>query len=159
MSEIQAAAARLLHELEIHVQHYGCVDGEEGTYNNDLKIVARFALDNAAEREVRESEVANLRGALQTIRDNYGRVCVEYELCHHIACESSVGAWMEADAALSAASQGPAAGETIEKQSRCSVLFNSERVQGQCPYATLPGNDMCGVHDSQRIVPLDSAGE
>lgn len=46
-------------------------------------------------------EVTRLRAALQTIRDHYGKVCADYALCRHVGCESSVGAWMEADRALS----------------------------------------------------------
>ncbi len=42
-----------------------------------------------------------LVAALQFIKDNYGQVCPEFELCTHPWCASSVGAWMEADKALS----------------------------------------------------------
>lgn len=41
---IREAAERLRHELALHVEHYGCVDDEPKTYNNDLKIVAQFIL-------------------------------------------------------------------------------------------------------------------
>lgn len=50
-----------------------------------------------------QAEVRRLREHLQTIRDHYGKVCDGYELCRHEACESSVGAWSEADAALAPA--------------------------------------------------------
>ena len=47
------------------------------------------------------AENARQLRALQTIRDRYGKVCASYELpCGHDACDSSVGAWMEANAAL-----------------------------------------------------------
>lgn len=57
------------------------------------------------------AEVRRLREALQTIRDHYGRVCNNYELCHHVGCYSSVGAWMEADAALAGDSEPAGEGE------------------------------------------------
>ena len=47
-----------------------------------------------------EAENARLRAALQTIRDNYGQVCEEFEICQHPACASSCGAWLLADDAL-----------------------------------------------------------
>lgn len=46
------------------------------------------------------SEAARYRAALQRIRDQFGKVCDLAELCHHTACDSSAGAWFEADAAL-----------------------------------------------------------
>lgn len=50
-----------------------------------------------------EAENEQLRAALQTIRDTYGKVCGEFELCAHPACNSSYGAWAVADDALTAA--------------------------------------------------------
>ena len=38
--------------------------------------------------------------ALKEIKDNYGQVCPEFELCKHDSCQSSVSAWMAADKAL-----------------------------------------------------------
>jgi hypothetical protein len=57
---------------------------------------------NSDEGEIRHLRTENqrLRTALETIRRDYGRVCAEFELCDHVACASSVGAWFEADAAL-----------------------------------------------------------
>lgn len=46
------------------------------------------------------TEVERLRAALQRIKDNEGKVCAEFELCRHVACQSSVAAWMIADATL-----------------------------------------------------------
>jgi hypothetical protein len=40
------------------------------------------------------------KAALETIRRDFGHVCPELELCEHPACQSSVGAWLTADAAL-----------------------------------------------------------
>lgn len=34
---------------------------------------------------------------------------------------------------------------------RCSVTFDSERIQGRCPYPVLDGSDMCTGHDARRI--------
>jgi hypothetical protein len=47
------------------------------------------------------AEVARLRGVLERIKAESGRVCDEYETCTHIACASSHHAWEIADAALS----------------------------------------------------------
>ena len=47
---------------------------------------------------VREHNV--YKTALEKIRSEYGKVCEEFELCTHVACGSSVGAWFTADKAL-----------------------------------------------------------
>jgi len=44
--------------------------------------------------------VEQLRAALQRIKAECGRVCANFELCTHVACQSSVAVWMIADAAL-----------------------------------------------------------
>lgn len=38
--------------------------------------------------------------ALEQIRTQEGNVCDQYEICEHVACQSSYGAWAIADAAL-----------------------------------------------------------
>lgn len=38
--------------------------------------------------------------ALKEIEQNYGQVCEEFEICKHVACQSSVSCWMVADKAL-----------------------------------------------------------
>jgi predicted aminopeptidase len=67
-------------------------------------IIAERARTEAAyaAHRMAEARVSELRAALQTIRDNYGKVCRGFELCTHAACQSSYGAWAVADAALSA---------------------------------------------------------
>lgn len=40
------------------------------------------------------------RRALESIREHEGKVCDQYELCEHRACQSSYGAWSYADGAL-----------------------------------------------------------
>ena len=40
------------------------------------------------------------RTALRTIKNNYGKVCKDFELCKHESCESSYSAWSIADQAL-----------------------------------------------------------
>ena len=48
-------------------------------------------------------ETAKLKiavAALKEIKENYGQVCVDFELCKHVACQSSVSCWMTADKAL-----------------------------------------------------------
>ena len=38
--------------------------------------------------------------ALEEIKNTQGKVCEEFEICKHIACQSSCGSWMIADKAL-----------------------------------------------------------
>jgi len=38
--------------------------------------------------------------ALTEIKSDCGKVCEDFELCAHIACQSSVGAWIIADKVL-----------------------------------------------------------
>jgi hypothetical protein len=52
-------------------------------------------------------ENAKLRQALQFIRDNYGKVCDNYELCDCRSCESSYGAWATADMTLKELEEKP----------------------------------------------------
>jgi hypothetical protein len=47
-----------------------------------------------------ERQVEQLRAALKQIKEEGGKVCAEFEVCRHVACQSSVAAWMIADAAL-----------------------------------------------------------
>ena len=47
-----------------------------------------------------DSEAERLRTALERIRTEGGSVCANFERCTHVACQSSVAAWMIADAAL-----------------------------------------------------------
>jgi hypothetical protein len=43
---------------------------------------------------------ARLTAALERIRSQCGKVCDDFELCRHRACQSSYEAWSIADAAL-----------------------------------------------------------
>jgi len=45
-------------------------------------------------------ELCRLKAALREIKDKQGKVCSEFELCRHVACQSSVTSWMIADQAL-----------------------------------------------------------
>lgn len=47
-----------------------------------------------------KAAIARLEAALQRIKDECGRVCTDFELCTHRACQSSYEAWAIADAAL-----------------------------------------------------------
>jgi hypothetical protein len=38
--------------------------------------------------------------ALKEIKNEQGKVCVDFELCKHISCTSSCASWMIADKAL-----------------------------------------------------------
>lgn len=38
--------------------------------------------------------------ALKDIRKNEGKVCVDFELCKHVACQSSCSSWFIAEKAL-----------------------------------------------------------
>jgi hypothetical protein len=49
---------------------------------------------------VYRTEMLRYRKALETILQDYGKVCKDYMECTHVACASSVGAWFIADEAL-----------------------------------------------------------
>ena len=38
--------------------------------------------------------------ALESIKQNYGQVCDEFEICTHASCQSSYGCWETANIAL-----------------------------------------------------------
>jgi hypothetical protein len=38
--------------------------------------------------------------ALKEIKNDHGKVCIDFEFCKHISCTSSVASWMIADKAL-----------------------------------------------------------
>ena len=46
------------------------------------------------------SNVGLLKAALAKIKDEEGKVCLEFELCTHASCRSSYSSWAIADAAL-----------------------------------------------------------
>lgn len=46
--------------------------------------------------------VQQLQGALREIKQEQGKVCADFELCTHAACNSSYASWAIADAALTA---------------------------------------------------------
>ena len=55
-------------------------------------------LEKERDKLVRQRD--KLAEALQSIKGNQGKVCDEYELCHHRACASSYASWAIADEAL-----------------------------------------------------------
>jgi hypothetical protein len=67
-----------------------------------LPVATRMyrALKPACNRILVAEEIAV--AALREIRQQYGKVCANYELCEHPACASSYGAWAVADKALRA---------------------------------------------------------
>lgn len=69
-------------------------DGQQQAYR-ELE-----ALYNAMTRRCLEAEkkLQRAEAALQSIHDNSGVVCHEFETCAHPACTSSHYAWIEADA-------------------------------------------------------------
>lgn len=76
----------------------------------------RRQLTDAQARESRmRDERDALREALVEIKEHYGKVCDNFELCTHAACRSSVSSWMAADAALRKATALAGAGESTEK--------------------------------------------
>lgn len=44
--------------------------------------------------------MSHYKKALEKIRDNCGKVCEQYEICEHEACQSSYNSWAIADEAL-----------------------------------------------------------
>lgn len=71
-----------------HVRH--CVNPDH------LRLASRLV--NARSR-LRDRYLV-LVDALSEIRDRQGQVCPAYEICSHVACESSYSAWAIADKAL-----------------------------------------------------------
>lgn len=74
-------------------------------------------------RETLEAEHARYKAALEEIRNEQGHVCVAFELCDHIACQSSYTAWAIADQALHPApyarAEGHGGGELPEETGGC----------------------------------------
>lgn len=46
------------------------------------------------------SAEAAFRAALREIKNTQGRVCRQYEICGHVACQSSYASWAIADKVL-----------------------------------------------------------
>lgn len=53
-----------------------------------------------ARKQADEARASRYETALRHIRDQYGQVCEEYEICTHAACMASYGSWATADEAL-----------------------------------------------------------
>jgi hypothetical protein len=64
---------------------------EDGTYATAALIV--YAVNRLPDYEAAVD-------ALEKIKSEEGKVCDQYEMCEHRACQSSYGAWAIADAAL-----------------------------------------------------------
>jgi hypothetical protein len=65
MSEdVRAAARRLLIEVEIHVADYGCDDSQPGTFNHDIGVVARYALEATDRQAALAAELERVKEAL-----------------------------------------------------------------------------------------------
>lgn len=71
-----------------------------------------------AERDASRAEAERLRAALERVKTDEGKVCATFEICRHVACQSSVSAWMIADAAL----KGETPGESNERAPHESAL-------------------------------------
>ena len=50
-----------------------------------------------AESNAHEIRAERAEKSLREIRENYGKVCDEYETCTHVACAASYSAWATAD--------------------------------------------------------------
>ncbi|MFA5532713.1 MAG: hypothetical protein WDA13_03935 [Candidatus Shapirobacteria bacterium] len=59
-----------------------------------------MCLYNKTMADKRVAENAELKKALQKIRDEEGKVCNDYENCEHTACRSSYNSWAIADKTL-----------------------------------------------------------
>jgi len=68
----------------------------------DVEVEALRAARRSAEARELEAlaEIDELRAALQQIKVVGGRVCEDFALCEHPACQSSYAAWSLADEAL-----------------------------------------------------------
>ena len=68
---------------------------------------------------ISEEQAARYRAALEEIKRDQGRVCAEFELCTHAACQSSYSSWAIADKALRCGDPPEAeASEEARRQSR-----------------------------------------
>jgi hypothetical protein len=70
-----------------------------------LRELREAVVELAAERDTLQARLTAAERALREIKDTCGKVCEDFELCTHVACNSSYGAWAIADEALSAAMQ------------------------------------------------------
>lgn len=66
------------------------------------------------------AEITRLTGALERIRSESGKVCDQFEICTHLACQSSYAAWAIADSALK--------GKTPEEENAEAL----RRLYGEC---------------------------
>ena len=71
------------------------------------ELAARNAALVADNAKMRADNAAFL-AALTEIRDTCGHVCPEFELCQHVACRDSYGAWHLANEAIGAPGREPA---------------------------------------------------
>jgi len=83
------------------------VGAEDGKPEDEAKITsgrvsALMGMQDFLEaaNEGLRAEVVLLEGALQEIKREQGKVCVNFELCRHEGCRSSYASWAIADAAL-----------------------------------------------------------
>lgn len=67
--------------------------------------------------------------ALQTINDNYGKVCPEFEICTHQSCNSSSGAWLIANEALGKLADSDELGATAGVKIRRTVINRKPYVE------------------------------
>jgi hypothetical protein len=65
------------------------------------QVYARNVGELLDRAEAAETTARKLRSGFEEIKRDYGRVCDDFELCTHVSCQSSVGAWMIADQMLS----------------------------------------------------------
>lgn len=67
-----------------------------GGYEADLSMAVKLISD--LKKEIRE-EARIQREALLEIKNKYGKVCSDFDICTHESCRSSYSAWQVADAA------------------------------------------------------------
>lgn len=85
--ELEAVKQRMIEPLECEMCDYKFNGG-------DLVPICNLCWNEmAVERD-------RYKAALEKIREKHGRVCGEFELCHHTACASSHASWETADEAL-----------------------------------------------------------
>jgi hypothetical protein len=132
--DVKAAAKRLIAEAAIAEREMLHMYSRE--HRPDYLTVARFALEAADRQAALAEEMGRLKAELHgyhvTEALRWSKTAPEMEDCPRCA-------------ALDAAPAG--AGEA----ERCSIVFNNERIQGQCPYPAMTGSDMCADHDARRI--------
>lgn len=91
--------------------------------------------------------------ALEEIKANEGKVCESFMECTHRACQSSVSAWMIADAYLTGRQPGVASSSAPEEDNDLDVFLSKPTV-GYCSKCGEARTAMYACRDGGETLPL-----